>query len=298
MNRWYPIGYLIIIFTCFVQADHQRIEQYFVLVENMKKYIFMIEHHVDSNYQYLDLYHSYDHAVMGTKNISEFICTCIVTSNVSSKAGMLVKGNAYLQLALVTYTLLQDFVRIWHDQKAMNNQKRQMSYQEMVIQYPFLLLIEQQINIMRHLIDMCCNGSLPEKIFAKIKLVSIVLPGPYRRSTKKWAKKLYKHAFDQQGRLIDAGGFEHQHSYSRFSEKITSDWRVLLMNAHKMPTALVISHDSAYAAMVDNDDNRILLEIIDAGMQGDFARVMKLSENNFNLLAQDLYSFYSSRIGA
>jgi len=258
----------------------------------------MIKHHVDSNYQYSDLYQSYDHAVMGTKNVSEFICTCIVTSNVSRNAGMMVKGNAYLQLILVTYTLLQDFVRIWHDQKAMNTQKRQMSYQEMVMQYPFLFLIEQQINIMRHLIDMCCHGSLPEKIFAKIKLVSMVLPGPYRRLTKKWSKKLYKHAFDNQGRLIDSVNFDDKHPYAHFTEKITSDWRVLLMNAHKMPTALAISYDSSCAEKIDNEYNRMLLEIIDVGMQGDFERAVKLSENNFNLVAQELYSFYSSRIGA
>lgn len=297
MNSWYPIGYLFVVFTMLVHADHQKIEKYFILVENMKNFILMVEQHVDQ-YQYLDLYRHYDHAITGTRDISEFICSCITTSSVASKTGAMIKGNAYLQLALVTYTLLQDCMRIWHDHKMVSNQRKQMLYQDMIVKYPFLWLIEQQICIMKLLIDMCCTGFLPERIFAKIKLASIIIPGPYQRVTKKWSKKLYKSVFDNDGNLIDARVFEGKHPYQHFADAVTSDWRFLLMNVAKMPTSLVLFHKSKYADKIDNDVNQILLAMIDAGMHNDLALVIKLSENQKHFLVQELSSFYSFRIGA
>lgn len=296
MGRWYPVGYLVILCGSAVFAHHDKIIEYNALAQTITEYVELIQQHTDiKNVPSLDLYTSYDHAVINIKNVSEIVCSCITTSNLSKNASKIVKCNAVLQMVVATYTVLQGFLDTWLTKKAIYQQRVALNYPEIMVTYPVLGLLQQQIILMNHLIDMCMYGSLPERIFAKIKLCSTVLPDPYNKLTKKWAKKLYKMSFDSFGNLFDATNFVGKHPYKNFTKKISMDWKVLLYQVDKMPSSMQILYASPYYEKIVNSDyNQRLLAIIDAGMKQDAVQIISLCDNQSNDIIELLYSFYCS----
>lgn len=297
MIRWYPSGYLLL-WSALLSADHERIDMYFSKIHTMQMYLRMVQQQLGSCSSLPNQITSYDNAIIGTQAVSEFVCNCINIGTLPKVQGSIALGNIAVGLVLATYSLLQRFAEIWQNKKAYRSAVEQMQYIDMIIQYPHLVLIEYQIKIMDLLIDMCCFGTLPEQVFARIHLVAMVLSGPYERYTKKQAKKLYKNYFDKEGRLVSIERFAGNYPYYKFHSKVCSDWHQLILLADKYSTTFTLLFRSSYVHLVHNDYNQRLLSIIDAGMHGDMERVVKLCHQQTDPIILELYSFYGLRIEA
>jgi len=289
----YLLGYLVFGWFVLLDADHQRIDIYFEHFHKMQIYCRFVQQQLGAKSSLPNHTASYDHAIIGTKVTSDFVCNCINVSTLPQSAGGMATGNAIAGLVLATYSLLQGFAQIWANKHEYRSAVEQMQYTDMMVQYPHLVLIEYQIKIMQLLIDMCCHGTVPEQIFGRIHLVAMVLPGPYERYSKKQAKKLYKNYFDKQGCLISIEQFGGKYPYLKFHRKISVDWHQLVLDAPKYPTTFTVIFRSPYADIVHNHYNQTLLGIIDAGMHQDRERIDKLCLGQNDPLVSTLYSLYA-----
>lgn len=292
----YLLRYLFLWWFVSLDADHKGIDIYFAQYHKMKMYLNIVEQRLGAKFVLPSHVGLYDNALIGTKTVSDFICNCISMSTTIKTAKSMFEGNVAVGLVLATYSLFQGFAQIWHNKKEYRSTIEQMRYTDMMVQYPHLVLIEYQIKLMNLLIEMCCHGTIPEQIFARIHLVSMVLSGPYERHTKKQAKKLYKNYFNKNGHLISIEPFNGKHPFCKFHRKVSNDWHQLVLYASKYPTICTLLFRSPYADLVDNDYNQILLDIVDAGMHGDMEQVEQLCCGHSDFLVSELHSFYALRI--
>lgn len=290
MSQRYSCGYLLLFFTTVVADDHAGITVYETVQKQLQHYVTVMK---DRQVDRTHLAASYDQAITNVHNVSEFVTTCISTSSVLKNGSAMVKCNAALQLAMVSYAVLQGFIDLWQMKKQFYQEHLQMQYYDAIMKYPFLGIMQYQIIMMDQLIKMCVSGTFPERVFAKIHLAGMMLPEPYQHKTKKWSKKLYKQAFDEQSILMDAASFQQDHPYKKFSKKIIQDWRLLLFKVHKMPTEMMPFYVTPWHSAVNNPQNQMLLELINAGRFNDAVRLQNLCEHNHNLIAQNLCAFYN-----
>ncbi len=278
-------------FSTLSHAHFERLQQYYILRENTQKFVRVLQEHV-SNAQYPELLQKYDHALVGTQSVSDFVCTCVAArSSIATSV-----SASVVQMALAAYTMLYNFGYIIKEKKEFTQHLSSMTYEEMMVQYPFLVVIEQQIKMMELLIEMSMSDNEVEKICACIHLPQMILPGPYERYSKKAAKKMYKKCCDKNGRLVDIDLFLKKHPYRNFHKKVAIDWKMLLMNVSKFPQKLQTSYSSKYALNMNNTYNQSVLDMIQyiqlhaAGQQCTMPAMQ-------NTMGQRVYNWYVVHYG-
>lgn len=193
-----------------------------------------------------------------------------------------VDAPAIVQTLNTCFVLLVEFVRYCHERKALRQTINSMTYQEFVTQYPHLVLVQHQINVVKKLIELSVDGSFPEQILARIQLTKISLPHPYAKYAQKAAKKMYKSCFDWQGNFVWVDWDKNMHPYKKFLKQVSGGWPDLVLKSQQSNKDIKHEYFSCYAHVIDTSFNNVLIEIIQAGIQADFAGMQELSKQYIN----------------
>jgi len=228
-------------------------------------------------------------------NFSELLCS-IVSLRYTRYESRFIRSKNIVQIILTAWLFCREVIDIWKEKHKQWKVIDAMSHDFFLNHYPQVAMLECLILIMDLLIILSYQGSLPEQIFARIKLVSMKLPYPYDRYTEKYAKKLYKKSFDDYGRLMLSSLSYFFHPYKKFYKKVEHDWHALVMKMEQWVDLDFMALNSSYNNIVDNDYNRTLLEIIDFGMKKDIKNIKKLYKKNQNNLIDILVIYYFDQI--
>lgn len=293
---------LILLFmnSSYVLSYHQGIETYQFIMQCIHNLINTIDQ--SSNQVQLDdkllVFKDYK-AMAGNASLE---CFNICTESLPQAYTQIVSGSmptgsekkeGIFRICTAVYALLKNFGQIFSDKQQFHMQVMSFSYQDLVSGYPHLALVDMYIKAMNLLVHLTLYGSLPEKIFANIHLVSMILPGIYEKPTKKWSRKLFKKHFDLTGRLTNVVVKLSDHPYKKFFKKIAVNWYDLLTHADKFPKNLSPFIPSEFKELVINPYNQTLLHIIECGMNKTFNLLPHIYENQQNIFIQELYSLYN-----
>ena len=296
MKMVYPLGYILIFFSSTILfAD--RIDQYYQLRTGMEKYLELLKKNIgDQAVPVLDV-NVYDNAENIVKATSDLATGCISSSMmISANPTPVAKVNAVLQLILATYVLITHCYEFVHAKKEQKTWLSSLSYTDIVKKFPHIILIEYQIKIMRLLLEMNMDGNDAEVAFARIYLMSMILPGPYEFSTKRLVKKIYKKYFDKNGSLISLDYFDELKTCQNFFKKTPATWEELILKADKFSPKFYLFYDSIYKdTILTNAYNLKILELIEAGRMQDLEKMNLLILENPDTIFASIYNFYTNQ---
>lgn len=296
MGKIYLFGYIVLIFST-KNLFSDRIDQYYQLRNSMEKYVEILKKNIgDSSLSTAHL-EFYDNAQKGIQSTSELVTGCLSSSiTLSQNPTPILKVNAIMQILIVVYGFINNFHDIFQKKKEQKIWLASLSYTDVVIKFPHLILIEFQIKIMKLLIEMNINGNPAEIAFARIHLASMILPGPYEFFTKKLSKKIYKKYFDKNGSLYNLELFGQNKKIEAFLNKISSSWQELLLKVHKFPIHFYLFYDSVYKDKIFNNANNLkILELIEAYRVRDQKKIEMMSLEASGLIFNSIFDFYQSQ---
>jgi hypothetical protein len=296
MKRVYPFGYILFFLSSTILfAD--RIDQYYQLRVGMEKYLELLKKNVGD--QALSTLHldDYDNAQNIIKATSDVATGCITSSiMMSANPTPMVKVNAVLQLIMATYALIIHCYEVIHNKKEQKTWLSSLDYIDIVKKFPHMILIEYQIKIMKLLLEMNIDGNQAEIAFARMYLVSMILPGPYEGLTKRLVKKIYKKYFDKNGSLVSLEPFEELKTSQNFFKKVPSTSQELIVKVDKFSPKFHLLYDSMYKNTVfTNAYNLKILELIEAGRTRDIEKMNLLVLENPDTIFASIYNFYSNQ---
>jgi hypothetical protein len=272
-----------------------KIEQYYQLCEKLKKYeTILSEKFKDKDIKICDDVFL-EHIESTVKATSEFAKTCINLSTLSKDIPKVTKGNMILQTVVAAYVMLQTFFEIIKYKKDQKNLVDNMAYLEMVTMYPHLVLIEYQFKIIRLLLEMDKSSDLMERAFARINLVTVVLPGPYEAVSKKFIKKIYKKYFNLNGDLVSLEPIDEK-LYNKFLKTIVIDWQYLVLKVQKFPLKISFFQKSDFSDVLEAPMNQKIFEMIQATKEENFEKLYALKPNILEKLLQELYDFCRTKL--
>lgn len=272
-----------------------KIDQYYQLCEKLKKYeMILSEKTKDKDIKICDDIFL-DHIESSVKATSEFAKTCINLSTLSKDIPKVTKGNMILQAVVAAYVMLQTFFEIIKYKKDQKLLVDNMTYLEMVALYPHLVLIEYQFKIIKLLLDMDKSSDLAERAFARIHLVSIVLPRPYEVVSKKFIKKVYKKHFNLYGDLVSLEPIDEK-LYNKFLKTISIEWQYLVLNVQKFPFKISFFQNSDFSYVLQTPMNQKIFEIIQATKEENFEKLYALKPNILEKTLQELYDFCLTKL--
>lgn len=296
MKRVYPFGYILFFLSSTILfAD--RIDQYYQLRLGMEKYLELLKKNIGD--QALSTLHleAYDNAQNIIKATSDVATGCISSSMmISNNPTPIVKVNAILQLIMATYALITHCYQVIHTKKEQKIWLSSLSYTDIVKKFPHIILIEYQIKIMRLLFEMNIDGNEAEIAFARIYLVSMILPGPYEYATKRLVKKIYKKYFDKSASLVSLDFFDELKTCQNFFKKIPSTWEELIIKADKFSPKFYLFYDSMYKNIIlTNSYNLKILELIEFGRAKNIEKMNLLLLENPDTVFASIYNFYTNQ---
>lgn len=198
-----------------------------------------------------------------------------------------------IQATVTCFLLMIELARYCHDCKVQTTAIKAMSYKEFVVNFPNLVLVEHQIILMKRLIDLSMQGTLPERVFSIIQLTKSSLPLPYAKFAEKSAKKMRKECFDDFGNFVLVELSGNKHPYKKFRKKVPQHWHQIAFQANKFPKVIEPYYDSSYASLLDTDYNNALIKIIHAGIKKDMMALQDV-RNVYagNALIEQLFNYF------
>lgn len=169
---------------------------------------------------------------------------------------------------------------------------KQLSYQEFLATFSYLVHVEQQIKGVRALLELCQFGTFPEKIKARIDLTRLSLCPPYDRVMNDCACKSYEQNFDKHGRFVWREQDIMSVVYKKFYKKVPQDYKGLVRGSKKISDDVQGVYWSDISVQTKNAYNQTLLDMIHAGIEQNFPWLKKLCRNYYDSLIERLYQYY------
>lgn len=198
-----------------------------------------------------------------------------------------------VQAVVTGFLLLVEFARFCHDRKIHKKMVHTMNYQDFVMTYPHLVLVEYHILLMKTLINLSVQGTFPEQVFARIQLTKMSLPIPFAKFAHKSAKKMYQLCFDVFGNFVWSDLKISCHPYKKFFKKVPQDFRQIALKAYAFQDIIQLEYLSDFANLIDTPYNNTLIKIINAGMHGDVLQLQLVAQAYLqDTIVQRLASWY------
>jgi hypothetical protein len=268
-----------------------RIDQYYLLYQVLEKYQqLLVEKFKDKNIP-INIGIPSEQIETTVKTSSNFVTSCIMLSSLSKQTSKIAQGNMILQAVMAAYAMCNSFFQIITYKKEQKKLVEAMTYQQMVIKFPQIVLIEYQLKIIKLLLEMHSSSNLAERAFARIHLVSLILPRPYEGMSKKLAKKTFKKYFNQEGDLVSLEECVEEKIYLKFLNNISINWQTLVLNAQKLSTDVSLFTPSQYMYVQESSWNQKIMQMIEASRNKDIEKLYELQPNILEATLQELYDF-------
>ncbi len=228
----------------------------------------------------------------------QFVVVESVTSqkpaiNLQSRQNCLQDINLDAELMIFGYLLCaKEFYKIVRDFVVYKRWLKHLSYDEFMVNFAHLVVIERQITQIQDLLHTATHGTFPEQLSSRISLARSSLPYPYDQIVNECTMKYYKINFDEQGRLVWKENDMAEESFKKFYKKVPQDFRALARSAKiKLKT---VKNDSVLQIIgkTENEYNQTLLDMIVAGIDENFPLLKKLCRNYYDSLIEKLYQYY------
>ncbi|MBP6892688.1 hypothetical protein KBB68_03860 [Candidatus Babeliales bacterium] len=196
--------------------------------------------------------------------------------------------------AIVTgFILMVEIARFCHARTMHKKFVNSMTYEDFVTNFSHLVLVEYHILLMKTLISLSQNGNFGQQVFARLMLVKMSLPYPFAKFANKAAKKMYKISFDKFGNFIFVEIFDQKHPYKKFFQKVAQNWKEIALRAQSFSEIIEPEYCSTVSNFINTPYNNALIEIIHAGMKGDFEKILQIRQLFVqNELMKKLEQFY------
>lgn len=305
MDVKYQVIFLIIFFNdCTLQADENKSLVNVCLqkvndLQSMKKKLQVdaMQHH-EELFQNLQIY---------ARTVGQVATSVIVlTEKQESRANqssctMRLSGNDkanIVQVVVTAFILMVEFARFCHARKMHKRWISVMTYKDFVAEFPHLILVEYQILLMKTLIHLTIQGTLPEQIFATITLTKMSLPVPYAKFANKAAKKMYKKFFDQHGNFVISQLNVAKHPYKKFHKKVAQSWQQIALKVNSFSDIIEPEYQSLVAKYIDTPFNNACIVMIHAGIKHDLPVLHNVyQEFCGNEVIEKLFEFYINKNG-
>jgi len=294
----YPIGYIFLFFS-FLNLYGDRIDQYYHLYQALEKYQkVLIEKFKDQTLEEDNFLVNQQELNLETniKTTSEFVTSCIMLSTLQKQPNKIAQGNIVLQAILAAYAMSISFIEFIKYKKEQKKLVENMTYVDIVIKFPHLVLLEYQLKIMKLLLEMNNSISPSERAFARIHLVALRLPKPYEFISKKIAKKIYKKHFNKNGDLVCLQPCSQTKEYKKNLKNITVSLKELVLRSEKISTNFSLLGLSEQGDIFECSMNKKIMQMIEAARIKDFQKLYELKPNILENTLVELYDFLIQQI--
>ena len=294
----------IIFFCCLLQNVNQAQKNIDALVQKINEIqAIKIKMQQDAMHHHEQLFaniHQYGQAAKQVANSAILIANCVQKKEkaaINNSNLSLGDCSNIVQAVMAGFVLMVEVARMFHARSLHKKFVHTLTHQDFVIIFPHLAIVEYQILLMKTLIQLSSNGTLPEQVFARIALAKMSLPYPFTKFANKAAKKIYKKSFDKNGNFILTQWPEKKDPYKKFSKKVIQDWKDIALCASSFSQTIQPNYESLVAPMIDTNYNNALIIMIYAGMQQDFQTVVKIQQQfKDDDLVQKLFEWYEHEL--
>lgn len=198
-----------------------------------------------------------------------------------------------VQAVVTGFILMIEVARFCHAKSLHKKFVNSMTYEDFVSNFSHLVLVEYHILLMKTLISLSQNGNFGQQVFARLMLTKMSLPYPFEKFANKAAKKMYKKSFDKYGNFIFIELSDKKNPYKKFTKKVAQNWKEIALRAQSFSEIIEPEYCSTVAHLIDTPYNNALIEIIHAGMKGDFEKIVQIRQKFCpNDLMEKLEQFY------
>lgn len=183
-----------------------------------------------------------------------------------------------VQAVVTAFILMVEVARFCHARTMHKKFVNSMTYADFVTNFSHLVLVEYHVLLMKTLISLSQTGNLGQRVFARLTLTKMSLPYPFEKFANKAAKKMYKKSFDKFGNFVLIELSDKKHPYKKFIKKVAQDWKEIALRAQSFSEIIEPEYCSTVASLIDTPYNNALIEIIHAGMKGDFEKIKQIRQ--------------------